>query len=326
MMRPASLADALFTPHHRAELREAVDLAPGVICELADPASRAVLADVEILLTGWGAPVLTPAQLARMPRLRAVIHAGGVARQVFGFRDVEPPIAASNSGYANSIPVAEFTLALVLLSGKSVLETAARYRTEQDRIDKQSLLMSGGNFRRTVGIVGASRVGRLLIGMLRPFSLDVVVYDPFLDAAEAAGLGVESVSLDDLLRRSDVVSLHVPVLPSTTKMIGRRELSLIRTGATLINTARGAIVDQAALVEELRTGRIRAYLDTTDPELLPGGHELYALPNVLLTPHIAGSAGTELQRLGANVVAETKRFVAGEPFAYPEHLGAVTPH
>jgi phosphoglycerate dehydrogenase-like enzyme len=122
------------------------------------------------------------------------------------------------------------------------------------------------------------------------------------------------------------VSLHVPVLPSTTKMIGRRELSLIRAGATLINTARGAIVDHDALVEQLRTGRFRAYLDTTDPELLPAGHELYVLPNVLLTPHIAGSAGTELHRLGANVVAETKRFVAGEPFAYPEHLGAVSPH
>lgn len=318
MMSSPQLVEALFPERTRKALDALVDLAPGVITDLSTPESWVVLPEVEVLITGWGAPALADEDLDRMPRLRAVIHSGGVARPYLGSAPERRGIVASNSGYFNSIPVAEFTLALIILSGKNALENAAAYRTHQDRMDRTALLWRSGNFRRTVGIVGASRVGRLLIERLAQSSFHILVHDPFLRPAEAAELGVEAVGLDDLLTRADVVSLHVPVLPSTTGMIGPRELRLIRDGATFINTARGAIVDQDALVQELRTGRFTAYLDTTDPEPLPADHELYALPNVFLTPHIAGSLGNELLRLGENVVAETERFVTGQPFAYPE--------
>ena len=130
-------------------------------------------------------------------------------------------------------------------------------------------------------------------------------------------------SLDELMAESDVVSLHAPALDSTTHMIDAGRLALMRDGATLINTARGALVDENALVRELVSGRISAVIDVTTPEVLPADSPLYGLPNVLLTPHIAGALGNERSRLGATVVAEIERFIAGLPLSHgvaPETL------
>jgi phosphoglycerate dehydrogenase-like enzyme len=142
------------------------------------------------------------------------------------------------------------------------------------------------------------------------------VYDPYLDRDEARALGVESVDLPTLLGRSDVVSLHAPLLAETRQLLGAREFALMRDGATFINTARGAIVDQEALVRELVRGRINGVLDTTEPEVLPPESPLYRLPNVFLTPHIAGSLGSEVERLADHIVDEVERFVAGTGLRY----------
>jgi phosphoglycerate dehydrogenase-like enzyme len=146
----------------------------------------------------------------------------------------------------------------------------------------------------------------------------VLVSDPYLDQAHAAGLGAEPVDLDELCRRSDVLTLHAPQLPETNRLIDERRLALMPDGAILINTARGSLVDSDALARACATGRIDACLDVTDPEPLPAGHPLIGLPNVWITPHVAGAQGTEVRRLGEFAVAEVERFVAGEPL-----LGAV---
>jgi phosphoglycerate dehydrogenase-like enzyme len=132
----------------------------------------------------------------------------------------------------------------------------------------------------------------------------VSVFDPYLTDDDARDLGVRRVELDELMATSAVVSVHAPDIPETRHMIDARRLALLPDGATLINTARGALVDTDALVAELATGRIDAVLDVTEPEPLPADHPLWSLPNVLLTPHIAGSMGNELSRLGDNAVAE----------------------
>jgi phosphoglycerate dehydrogenase-like enzyme len=125
------------------------------------------------------------------------------------------------------------------------------------------------------------------------------------------------VDLDDLLRASNIVSVHAPALPSTRHLIDRRRLRLMTDGATLINTARGALVDQAALTDELISGRINAILDVTEPWVLPADSPLYTLPNVVLTPHMAGALGVELRRIGAYAVDELARYAAGQPFRSP---------
>ena len=165
-----------------------------------------------------------------------------------------------------------------------------------------------GNYNKTIGIVGASHVGRLVIEYLKPFDLRVLLYDPYVTPLAARELGANKVGLSELMSASDVVSLHAPLLKDTQLMIGARELSLMGDNATLINTARGGLIDQNALLAELMKGRLFAVLDTTDPEVLPPNSPFYQLSNVFLTPHIAGSLGDETQRLTDYIVAEVERF------------------
>ncbi len=170
---------------------------------------------------------------------------------------------------------------------------------------------------KQVGIIGASHVGRHLVELLRPFALTTVVTDPFLTGDEADRLGVRRVELDELMRTCDVVSVHAPDLPSTRGMIGESELAKLRDGATLINTARPALVDADALDAELRTGRISAVLDVTDPEPLPFDAPLLGIAGAFVTPHIAGSGGTELARLADLAIDEVSRFANGDPPRHP---------
>ncbi|KUL32148.1 hydroxyacid dehydrogenase [Streptomyces regalis] len=320
-MSSGSLVPQFFRPDLLDELRRHVDVDPRlVLTELDSDAARRTLAATEILLAGWGAPVLTRADDA--PRLRAVVYAGGVAATC-----LEDPrglaargVRAANARAANAVPVAEFALAMILLSNKAVFRAERMYRERRAFFDRATELTDTGNHRRTVGIVGASTIGRALIRLLRPFDLDVVVYSPELTPALAAELGVRAAGLDEVMAAGDVVSLHQPLTPETTGQIDARRLALMRDGATLLNTARGAVVDHEALLAELRSGRIRAVLDVTEPQPLPPGSPFFDLPNVVLTPHVAGSMGGELHRIGESVVAEVARFVAGEPFAHPERL------
>ena len=257
----------------------------------------------EIVLSGWGCPPLDAALLARAPSLRAIVHAaGGVKRHV---TDAcwERGLLVSTAAGANAGPVAEYTLARILLAGKGADRLAREYAARRCAIDLAGEFPGIGNFGKTVGIVGASRIGRRVIELLEPFDFEILVSDPYVEGA---------VALDDLLAVSDIVSLHAPSLPSTRHMLDARRLALLRDGATLINTARGALIDQDALVAELVSGRIDAVIDVTEPEILPGDSPLYDLPNVVLTPHIAGSLGTELSRMGDLAVAEIRRFVAGD--------------
>ncbi|XAS70157.1 hydroxyacid dehydrogenase [Micrococcaceae bacterium Sec5.1] len=209
---------------------------------------------------------------------------------------------------------------MILLANKQAFESARMYAERRSPIDREQEFPRAGNYQKTVGLVGASRIGRQVAKLLWPFDLDVVIHDPYLDEAEAAALGVTLLPLQELMTRSDIVSLHVPVTSETTAMIGASELASMKDGATLINTARGEVLDQAALEKELASGRINAILDVAVPDVLPPDHPFYELPNVMLTPHIAGSMGTELLRMGDHVVAEMERYVKGEPFAYPEEL------
>ena len=124
------------------------------------------------------------------------------------------------------------------------------------------------------------------------------------------------MSLQELLDRSDVVSLHVPAVPSTKHMIGATELARMRDGATLINTARGSVVDHDALTAELQTRRLNAVLDVTEPEPLPEDSPLFDMPNVFLTPHIAGAAGLEIPRLAEMAIDEIERWSRGEPLQH----------
>ncbi|MDH6453800.1 MULTISPECIES: hydroxyacid dehydrogenase [unclassified Streptomyces] len=309
----------VFPPQVLARLRESVDIDPGLVAEdLTDPALADVLARTEILVTGWGCPRLDAAVLDAAPALRAVLHSAG---SVKGFATPEiwrRGIAVSSAAEANALPVAEYTLAAILLAGKDVFVRRERLRAE--RVSPGWGVVRGiGNHGRRVGVIGASRIGRKVIELLRPFDLAVSLSDPYVDEAGAAKLGVPLLGLDELLRTSRIVTVHAPETPETRHLIGRRELALMPDGGVLINTARGSLVDTDALVDELRTGRLSAVLDVTDPEPLPADSPLHDLPGAFVTPHLAGSQGNELARLGLAVAEEAERVVSGAGLACPVH-------
>ncbi|GGN95484.1 glycerate dehydrogenase [Streptomyces albiflavescens] len=306
----------IFPPEALARLRESVDIDPALVAvNFTDPRVRDVLAETEILITGWGCPALDGAVLDAAPKLRAVLHAAGSVKSLATPEVWERGLVVSSAAGANALPVAEYTLAMILLAGKDLFAYRERLRVER-AFPYGEIVPGIGNFGRRVGIVGASRVGRRLIELLRPFDLRVSLADPYVDEAGAAALGVTLLPLDDLLGGSDIVTLHAPQTPETRRMIGRRELALMPSGSVLINTSRGALVDQDALVDELRSGRISAILDVTEPEPLPVDSPLYDLPNAFITPHLAGSQGNEVARLGLTVVGEAERLVAGRELAF----------
>ncbi|HET9382911.1 MAG TPA: hydroxyacid dehydrogenase [Streptomyces sp.] len=309
---------ALFDRAARERLTALAETDPRlVVRDFAEPAAAGVLARAEVLLTGWGCPPLTCGALARMPRLRTVIHAAGSVKHHVTDACWARGLTVASAADANAVPVAEYTVAAILFAGKRVLHAAHAYRERRGRVDAHALLRDAGNHGRTVGVVGASRVGRRVIGLLRPYDLRVLLYDPYVGEEEAAALGARGVPLDTLVRSSDIVTVHAPELPGTRHLFDRARLSALPDGATLVNTARGSLVDTAALTEELVSGRLHAVLDVTDPEVLPPGSPLFDLPNVLLTPHVAGSLGNELGRLAHAALDELERYGRGVPYAGP---------
>lgn len=323
--RPTLARDVFSAEHLRRvhDLCDVLDVNP--LQGFDDDRAKLILSEIAVLVTGWGCPRIDAAVIGLAPHLRLIAHSAGTVKSFIAPEVFDAGITVTNAAAANAIPVAEFTLAAILFANKNVFGFRELYRSKRDQTHPEQLTDEPvGNWHKTVGIVGLSRIGRRVIELLRPFDLSVLVHDPYLSAAEATALGVRNLPLDDVIGRADVLSLHAPALDSTRHMIDARRLALLRDGSTLINTARGSLVDQTALRRELVSGRISAVIDVTEPEVLPATSPLYDLPNVLLTPHIAGAVGRERERLGEMAVAEVERFLRGEPLVH--RVAAATLH
>ncbi|MBE1491473.1 hydroxyacid dehydrogenase [Plantactinospora soyae] len=285
--------------------------------DLADPTVLAtLLRDAAIVVTSWGCAPLSAPVLAAAPRLRLLAHTGASVRPYATPASFARRVRVTQAGDAMAYAVGEQALGLTLALLHRVhrfdhaLRTGVEWATAKAAPPRRELRGS------VVGVVGASRTGRAYVGLVRALGGHVVVCDPFLTGADADALGVRRVSLDELLAGSTVVSLHAPVLPGTTGMIGARELALMPDGGLLVNTARSALVAGDALLAALRSGRIDAALDVFDEEPLPVDHPLRRLPNVLLTPHEAAGTVGSRRRAGEIVLAELRRFLAGEPLRH----------
>ena len=310
VMHPV-VRDELLRPDHMDRLDNACNLlghnpvrSP---LDLRDQCSH-----LEVMITSWGCPRITAELAEQFPRLKLIAHMAG---SVKGFVDEDVwrrGIKVTNAVAANAQPVAEFTLAAILLANKRVVQLSRLYMTERvNRAPWAKEAPNVGNYKKVVGIVGASHVGRLVVDLLKPYDCRVLLYDPYVSPLQARDMKATKVGLSELLSQVDVVSLHAPLLEETRSMIGGRELALLKDGATVINTSRGALIDQDALVRELSTGRLYAWLDTTEPDVLPVDSPLFDLPNLFLTPHIAGSLGSEIQRLADQIVGEIERYARG---------------
>lgn len=297
--------------HRLADVDEPVQVST---LDTGDALAR--LREVEVLISSWQCPRLDADVLAHAPALTTVLHAAGSVRPLVSEALWDRGIQISSAADQNAIPVAEFAVAAVIMAGKKAPFVAAAARTARDDWSRHRDAFGPlTNLDRTVGIIGYSTIGRRVVAHLASLDVEILVYDPVVDPATIAAAGARPVELHQLLAHSDTVSVHAPSLPSTYRMIGVDELALLPDHATVINTARGALIDHDALAAECATGRLNAILDVTDPEPLPADSVLYDLPNVMITPHIAGSLGSETRRMSRHALDELERYITGEPLA-----------
>ncbi len=308
--------ERVYAQGRRQRVGELSDLLPTVLTQGNLAAKAPELTTVEALFSTWGMPCLSEAQLALLPSLRAVFYAAG---SVKGFAEplLARQIVVVSAWQANAVPVAEFALAQILLANKGFFANA-RQSSSSATERAQAWHGMAGNFGETVALLGAGAIGRKLIELLRPFHLHVVVWDPFLDAAEAASLGIEKVeTLAEAFERALTVSNHLANVPATVGLLTGELFARLRPHATFINTGRGATVDEAGLAAVLASRPdLTALLDVTFPEPPPPESPLYGLANLQMTSHIAGSLGDEVVRMADFVIEEFLAWQAGRPLRY----------
>jgi len=298
----------------RARVAELTDLAPGIIGSGDFDARAAELRDVELVFSTWGMPSLTAEQFERLPNLEAVFYAAGTV-QAFARPFLQRGVRVVSAWAANAVPVAEFALAQIVLACKGYFRNVREYTSTQG--DKDRAFVGRGSYGETIALLGAGEVARKLIELLGVVELRVVVFDPYLADEAAARLGVERVSLEQAFERGYVVSNHVPNLPQTRGMIGASLLRRMRRDATFINTGRGATVIEPELAEVMRErSDLTALLDVTWPEPPAADSPLYALANVHLSSHIAGSKGDGVRRMADRVIEEAVRWIGGQPLRH----------
>jgi phosphoglycerate dehydrogenase-like enzyme len=306
--------DLLYSPEVQAQLAALLDVQPTRMTGAEAAGRLAEIGDVQVILSGWGGPRMDEAFLAAVPGLEAVFYASGTVRglvtEAFWRRNV--PICSAWG--ANAVPVAEFTLAQIILCLKHAYQRSRATQAARTFINRD---VPPGNYGSRVGLVGLGMIGRLVADLLKVLSVEVRAYDPVADPAKAAALGVALVDLPELFRECDVVSLHAPSLASTRGMITGEHLRSMKPGASFINTSRGAVVREQEMIAALQDRPdLFAVIDVTEPEPPEPGSPLYTLANVFLTPHIAGSNGRECQRMGEYMLDEVRHYLAGEPLRW----------
>ncbi len=309
--------ELVYGPAERASVRELTADEPPVLTAADVLGGTAALRDVEVVLSGWGAPVMDERFFEQAPGVRTVLYGAGAVRGFVTDALLERGVSVSSAASANAVPVVDYTVSVVHLSLKRFWKLLRTPPTEAGPL----LEGVAGAYGTEVGLLGVGEIGRQVCRRLAGSGLRLLVHDPYLPASEAELLGVEPVGLDELFARSEVVSLHAPLHDGTRGMITARHLSSMRPGATLLNTARGGLIRSPDLEEVLaERPDLQAVLDVTEPEPLPPDAPLLGLANVVVTPHIAGSMGRECRRMGALVVEELRRLTRGAPLEHAVDL------
>lgn len=302
---PAAIPRFLTVWHseQRERLGGLLDIPPEVITPEEFQSRATWLEKAEVIFSTWGMPLLSAEQLAFLPRLKAVFHAAGSVKP-FAEPLFARGITVVSAAAANAVPVAEFTLSQILFSLKLGWQHHRLLRQIQGPEGWRQLDIPGA-YGTTVGIISLGLIGRKLCELLRPIQVKKIACDPFAPDTAFRDLGVQSGTLEEVFRNSNVVTLHAPNLPQTKGMITGALLASMKPNATFINTSRGALVREEELAAVLRSRPdLTALLDVTHPEPPVAGSPLYQLPNVVLTPHMAGSAGGELPRMADLVIDE----------------------
>ncbi len=308
----------IYGENEREDISKLVDIYAPLQERQSIAENPSILHDAEVIFTGWGGPLLNETFLSNAPNLKAVFYgAGSIKRCVtdaFWGRD----ILITSAFAANAIPVAEYTLSQILFCLKRGWHYANKTKNDGTYIMGMNMLdYVPGAYRSTVGIISLGMIGRKVCELLKPFDVQVIAYDPFVSGEVARKLNVKLCTLEEVFENADVVSLHTPLLKETENMISGEHFKAMKPSSSFINTSRGAVVKESEMIEVLKERTdIQAVLDVTHPEPPVEGSPLYTLPNVVLTPHIAGSMGGECNRMGRYMVEELERYIKGEPLRW----------
>ncbi len=273
--------------------------------------------DTEYVFSTWGMPEFTEEEIKDIfPSLRCIFYAAGTV-QYFAKPFLNCGIKVFSAWAANAVPVAEYTVAQIILANKGFF-ACSRYQSTGE-LEKASVYKEcyPGSFGEYAGIIGAGMIGSLVIEMLKNYNLKIKVFDPFLSDEKAQKLGVTKCSLKEVFSDCFVVSNHLANNSETKGMLKKEHFESMRKYATFLNTGRGAQVVEDDLCEVLSAREdLTAILDVTDPEPPDAGHRFYSLQNCILTPHIAGSYGDEVKRMGEYMLTEYKKFTEGTKSEY----------
>ena len=284
-------------------------------------ARKEELKNVDFIFSTWGMLALTKEQIKEyFPNLKSIFYAAGTV-QAFARPFLELGVSVHSAWRANGVPVAEVTVSQIILANKGFFRRHVHSREQWNNHDPERRFP--GNYGTKIGLLGAGMIGSRVIELLRPYELDIMVFDPFMPEEKAAAMGVTKASLEEIFETCHIISNHLANRPETVGIIRRDLLARMADDAVFINTGRAAQIDMPALVEEMQSHPYRlALLDVTDPEEPPRAESpLYTTPNIILTPHIAGSTGYETHRMADFMYEEYKRVSAGEA---PLHAVSLT--
>jgi len=311
--------DKVFRPETFQRLRERFEV---WVRPRSDSAMRQQLekriATADAIVTGWGTPAFESALLRKARRLRIIAHSAGSVKHLFPGDIVEKillprDITVFSANQAIAYNVAESALGMMIACGRYFVDYAIHCRQRGAWRSEALPTNPQGIHGAVIGVVGASKVGREMIKLLKPFDCTVLVYDPYLSDYEAGALGVRKASLNELFAQSDYITIHAPQTAETYHMIRGTHFKRMKDGAVLVNTARGSVLDEQALIKELKTGRIRAAIDVTDPEPPAEDHPFRQMTNVMLLPHLSGAGKYGYFKIGEMTLQALEDYFAGKP-------------
>lgn len=309
----------LFTSHALDKLRALGNLV--VNDEAAEPTPERLVklgSDADVIVTSWGTPQLSKEIMEKLPKLKYVAHAAGSVKPVVSDAMFDQGVRVTSSAKVLGIGVAETALGYTLACVKNLFNVsrsiAAGGWTPESPLKEYDDIRE--MFEIKIGVISAGNVGGHFMKLLSMFDVEILLYEPFITAEQAMErYGAKLCTLEEVLTQSDVVSIHAPSIPATNHMFNAETLKLMKKDASLINTARGSIVDEQALYEHMKAGNLKyACLDVFDPYEPPlADNPLRTLPNCIMSPHLAGLTHNGLLRIGAHCAAEIERFAAGLP-------------
>ena len=274
--------------------------------DLTEEEAAEFLRGMDGAMSSWQVSNLTPAILETAPALKIWAYGAGTIKGKICDEAWEKGVIVTSAAPAIADDVAELTMGFITIGLRKVVPYMRQMRANERTVKDESRSL----YKRTVGVISASQVGQRVMRLLRPYEVRTLLYDPLVDEARAREeFGAERVDLETMARESDVVTCHAPKLPATYHMWNATHFKLMKDDAVFVNTSRGDNLDEQALIEELEKGRFFAFLDVTSPEPPAPDSPLRRLPNVVLTPHVAGQRS---YRIGAMKVEELRRCFAGE--------------